>query len=177
MKFRRTRDPQPSELGRGRGEEPRPAETREEHVTEENYILSAAEKMALKDEQRELENAVKEAESGVGVGTKRSVDTDYLKKKANHIANQIIKGTAPKLNDFEKDKLYKEAKELAEQIKEGMPTKDEMLRPEKHPGAITKHINWEKRNYAKIMRLKQINRMLSPDDPTAGNVESLREER
>jgi len=145
-------------------------------VTEE-YILSAAEKRALKDEQSEMEHAIREAESGVGAGTKRNVDVDYLRKKAAQIGAAVERGTPKNLEGSVKDKMARESKELSEQIREGMPSMDEMRRPEKHPGAIEKHMHWEKRNYDKIMRLKQINRQLNPDDPTSGNIERLRRER
>lgn len=143
----------------------------------EDYILSAAEKRALKDEQKEIEHNIKEAESGVGTGTKRSVDVGYLKQRANRLGEQIQKGSPGIMSGGDEANLSRESKELSESIKEGMPTVDEMRRPEKHPGAIEKHMAWEKRNYQKIMRFKQINRRLHPEDPTTSNIERLRRER
>ena len=139
----------------------------------EDYILSAAERQALQDEKKDAENAVRESEQ-YGAGTNRSVDADYLKKKAKQLGDAIERGSPKDIGGGEKDRMAKEAKELREKIREGMPTNDEMRRPEKHPGAVHKHISWEKRNFKDIQRFKQINRQLNPDDPSSGSIETLR---
>ena len=141
----------------------------------EDYILSDGEKRALRDEKSELENTLKLAQSGeYGKGTRAQVDENYLKNKIKHLDSELIKGSAKNLRGGDKDRLASEAKDLAERMREGMPTRDEMLRPEKNPGAVMKHVNWDKRNKQNIQRWKQINRQLNPDDPTTSNIEKLR---
>jgi hypothetical protein len=55
-----------------------------------------------------------------------------------------------------------------------MPSREEMMKPNMHPGAIEKHIRWEKQNVQNIARYKQLQRQLNPGDPRAGSVENLR---
>jgi hypothetical protein len=125
--------------------------------------------MTLEDQKREAEAALKEAQVP---GRARELDQGALKQEINHIDKALHDGRAPRLSGNKKDSLAKEAKNLAEQIKEGMPTREEMSHPSRHPGAIAKHLNWDKRNAEKIQRYKEIQRQINPEAPI--NIESLR---
>ena len=142
------------------------------------YILSASERQGLEDDKRELETALKDAESGeYGKGTKASVDTDAIKREISRIDHALDDGKAPKLSDTKKDELVKEAQALKERFMQGMPTRFEMDHPSRCPGAVHKHLNWDKRTAADRNRYKEIMKILDPDDPTATDIEKFRLEK
>lgn len=134
-------------------------------------ILSYSERVALEDQKKMAEGALKEAEAP-GTTHGGEIDKGRLKAEIDHLGKALHDGQAPRLTGNKKDSLAKEANDLASQIKEGMPTREEMNHPARNPGAIHKHMNWDKRNAEKIARFKHIQRSLNPDAPI--NVESLR---
>lgn len=138
-------------------------------------ILSVNERANLQAEKRDLENQLKEMDREKwGAGTSRSVDRSKVRKDIRRIEMALIGGSPKRMTGKTKDNYVKKAKQLEEKIKEGMPTTDEMLRPHKHPGAIRKQFEWEKRNGKAIREWKNIRRRLEPSDPTVSNVERLR---
>ncbi|MDP2941987.1 MAG: hypothetical protein Q8O36_00515 [Candidatus Omnitrophota bacterium] len=141
-------------------------------------ILSPSEREGLEEEKRELEVALKDAESGeYGKGTSASVDTAALKRQIARIEQALDDGKAPKVSDRTRDELVKEAEELKERIIQGMPTKYEMDHPAMCPGAVRKHLNWDKRTQKDKARYKQIMNILEPEDPTAADLEKFRKEK
>jgi len=102
------------------------------------------------------------------------VDKARLKKEIERYDNILHEGTAQKVSGLNKDKLIKEAQRLRDEIKQNMPTREEMDHPAKNPGAVSKHMMWNKRNQKNIEQYKQIQRQIEPDDPTATSVENLR---
>ena len=137
-------------------------------------ILTATDIESLKSEKHDLEGIIREAEGGAGEGTQRGIDREAINRQIAHIDRQIKEGTPTEVRGVSKDRVHNEAKELAEKIKEGMPTRDEMMRPNMNPGAIDKHIAWEKVNGERIARYKALQRQLNPQDPRAGSIEMLR---
>ena len=143
-------------------------------------ILSQSELDGLKEEKRELEAALKDAESGeYGKGTRAAgaVDTAAMKRQIARLDKAIHDGQAPKVSGIEKDDLIKEANEIRERLKIGLPTRFEMDHPAKAPGAVGKHLNWQARNAKDIKRYREIMQTIEPDDPTATDIEKLRLEK
>ena len=140
----------------------------------EKEILSSSEINDLKSEKQDLEGIIRESEQGAGEGTSRGIDKAAIQGRMAHIDRLITEGTPDRIVGVSKDRAHNEAKELAEKIKEGMPTRDEMMRPQANPGAIDKHMAWEKANGERIARYKHLQRQLNPQDPRAGSIETLR---
>jgi hypothetical protein len=142
------------------------------------YILSVSERENLIQEKKELEATIRDAESGeYGQGTRASVDKVTLKRQVDQIDTALHQNRARNLSSSDKDKVSNMAKQLENEIKDGMPTYDEMHAPDKHPGAVRKQYEWEKKNAHKIERWKYLRRQLEPNDPTVSNVEQLRRGR
>ena len=134
--------------------------------------LSPTEVQSLQEEKRELEATVREIESGAGDGR---IDVSGIRKEISKLDNAIGDRTPDKVYGVQKDKLAKEERELEAAIADGMPTRDEMARPTKNPGAVRKHMEWCKRNKGTIDRYVQIQRQLRPMEPKS--IEVLRREK
>lgn len=74
----------------------------------------------------------------------------------------------------EEDRLVKRGRKLLSEILEGMPSQEEMRKAP--PGAVDKHMKWEKRNKAKIQEWKNIQLRLTAgsDEREAANLERYR---
>jgi hypothetical protein len=74
----------------------------------------------------------------------------------------------------EKDAAAKRAHEILEEMKIGMPSKQEMRR--NRDGSVHKHMKWEKANKAKILERREIIKRLNwdSDDPDLTNYEKYR---
>jgi hypothetical protein len=135
--------------------------------------LSPAETQSLQDEKRELEATVREIEQeGAGDGR---VDLNKIRTEISRLDNIIGDRTPTRVSGSQKDKLHSEEKSLEASIALGMPTRDEMARPTKNPGAVRKHMEWCKRNQNAIKRYVQIQRELRPNEPKS--IEVLRREK
>lgn len=138
-------------------------------------VLSANEKAGLLDSKRDLENQLKEAEE-FGAGTAASqIDKSTIKKQIDRIDREIELREPPKISGTRKDELAKEARAIEEQVIQGMPTREEMNHPAKHPGAVRKHLGWLKRNNHLIERYRRIQRLINPEEPDM--IENLRKDK
>lgn len=138
-----------------------------------NKILSPREISDLQAEKKEIEAGLQEM-AGAGKGTPaEGINKNHMLKRSVYI-DRVIYDNNHLPTGVSKDIMSKETKILEERIKEGMPSSDEMNRPEKHPGAVMKHHLWSKNNAALIHRWKQLRRRLDPSNPTVSNIESLR---
>ena len=138
-------------------------------------LLSQAEKEDLLDQKQGLMDIQKETES-YGKGTSaEQVDQAAIQRQIQRIDKAIADREPPKLRGPQKDEWSKEAEQIENELREGMPTKEEMRFPAKNPGAVRKHMNWDARNREKIERYRYIQRVLNPDDPRS--VENLRREK
>ena len=126
----------------------------------------------MQDEKRELESTLREVESGAGDGR---VNVGAIKGEIQSLDNAIHERTAPKTTIITRDRLAAEEKELEKAIAEGMPTRDEMRRPSRNPGAVRKHLEWNKRNLDNIERYVEIQRILRPMEPKS--IDVLRKEK
>ena len=140
-------------------------------------ILTEGEKSDIKGQIQEAHSTLKEMES-YGKGTQADgIDKAQLQGKINHYEKVLQEGTAPKVRGNKKDDLQKRADYLASELKQGMPTRFEMDHPAKAPGAVHKHMNWDKRNKGNMKEYKNIMRTLEPNDPTSTDVEKFRKEK
>ena len=138
-------------------------------------LLSQAEKEDLLDQKQGLMDIQKETES-YGKGTSaEQVDQAAIQRQIQRIDKAIADREPPKLRGPQKDEWAKEAEQIENELREGMPTKEEMRFPAKNPGAVRKHMNWDARNREKIERYRYIQRVLNPDDPRS--IENLRREK
>lgn len=147
-------------------------------MKKEREVLSVNEREGLKREKKDLENTLRAMEGGeYGQGTRATgADQAALKRQIKRIGTAIKRGT-PNITGADKDKAYRRAKELEEKFSKGMCSYDEMMAPEKHPGAVRKNYEWHKRNAKAVSEWKRIRRMLEPHDPTSSNIERLRRRR
>jgi hypothetical protein len=145
--------------------------------SKKKQVLSVTELEGLKDEKRELESALKEAE-GYGAGTAgEQLNKGRIKAEIKHYEDEIAAGSPGRLQAKTKDSLYREEKHLEEQFKKGMPTREEMRSPGKYPGAVRKHMHWlnenEKSGY--VARYREIQRTLRPGEEKS--IEELRKDK
>jgi hypothetical protein len=97
-----------------------------------------------------------------------------VRKQLGMLTHNLESQTPPDLDGEKRDKIAKEAAQLKEEILQGMPSAEEMRK--NPPGAVGKHMAWEKRNKTKILRWKNCQLMLEKgsDDPDIANFERFR---
>ncbi len=101
-------------------------------------------------------------------------DKGVVRGKLHRMQKALQEQSAPELTPIMKDKAVARGRELEEKIAEGMPSSEEMRK--NPPGAVGKHMRWEKKNKAGIMEWKNVQVALNrgSDDPDLANVERLR---
>jgi hypothetical protein len=146
---------------------------RRKPVGQTQEILTPSGKADLLDQRRDLEDTLKEAEN-FGKGTAaEQLDKEGLRKQIRHIDNTIDALSPRAATGKTKDSLIREAHQLAEHFKKGLPTKYEMDHPAKCPGAVRKHMGWLERNKEHIKRWRYIQNVINPEAPQS--IEELRE--
>ena len=108
------------------------------------------------------------------LGSPAIQDKGAVKAQLTRVQKALREQTPPKMTPLTQDKVVARGKELEEKISEGMPSSEEMRK--NPPGAVGKHMRWEKMNKANIMEWKntQIAMNQGSDDPDLANVERLR---
>jgi hypothetical protein len=81
-------------------------------------------------------------------------DKSAKRKQLQQITRDLETQRPQPYSATERDAVAKRHDELLEQVKTGMPTQAEMRR--RPPGAVDKHMGWERRNKAAILELKNI---------------------
>lgn len=138
-------------------------------------LLSKSEREGLENQKAELESQLKELDE-FGQGTPAAqMDKAEIKRQIARIEKALAARETPHVTGAKKDELIKEAHEIEEKLRDGMPTRDEMNHPARYPGAVRKHLNWLKRNAALIERYRHIQLLVNPDQPES--VETLRKDR
>lgn len=145
---------------------------------EQRQVLSVSEVKAIQDLKADAEDRLKAAGEGWGTGTARSsVDTEGIKREIQQYDGALKRGAAPKTTGRQRDALVNEAKELEAVIKEGMPTRRMMEKPEDYGEMATINLRWQRRTAPAVARWKQIQRTLDPNNPDAAYLERLRRAR
>jgi hypothetical protein len=141
-------------------------------------ILSISEREGLIDEKNDLERELKNAQSPGAIGSSADrLDQNSIKMQIAKLDKEIVNGAAPKVRGATKDALKAEADALLEKIIVGMPSRYEMDNPGKCPGAVHKHMNWDRKTQAWKERFKIIMRTIEPEDPTAADIERYRKDK
>lgn len=118
----------------------------------------------LQDEQVRLKKTLK----------REGVDKADINKQLRKVNTMISTQSATQLQGQELDSAQKRIDTLRESIQKGMPSHEEMRKAP--PGAVGKHIDWEKRNKKNIAEYKrlQIACNTGSDDPELASVEKFR---
>lgn len=146
----------------------------------EPQVLSESELQTLRDERKEVRETLDALE---GKGTEKygdgtpaqGIDRAALNRQDQRLRDAIDRGSPRKVSGLDKDRMVKESEDIENCLKEGMPSYDEMQNPRKHVGADRKELNWQRKNVHNVIRWREIQRTLRPGDPTAGNIERLRQ--
>jgi len=101
-------------------------------------------------------------------------DKGAVSTQLRKLNKQLETQTPTEYKADEIDSKVKREKELREDLLNGMPSQEEMRKAP--PGAIGKHMTWEKSKKAKLMEWKEIQLRLNPesDDPDVANFERFR---
>ena len=101
-------------------------------------------------------------------------DKGAVKTQLNRVHKALREQSPPDLTGAQKDKVASRAQALEDKIRNGMPSSEEMRK--NPPGAVGKHMRWEKENKSDILEWKntQITLNKGSDDPDLANVERLR---
>lgn len=158
---------QEEEMTRGRGRNP---------LTGLERSMTVGEREDIKMQKAEAESTLKHITDNPNA-VAEGIDKVKLKREIDRYDAILHAGTPPRVSGIRKDGLVQEANRLKEEMQKNMPTAEEMAHPAKNPGAVQKHLMWEKRNLQNIQRFKEIQRTLEPDDPTATNIDRLRREK
>lgn len=139
-------------------------------------VLSVVEIENIKEEKRELEATLKEAE-GYGEGTGRSLNTGAIKSQVKRLDQVIHESAAPRVSSMQKDAMAKRAEALESKFEQGLPTRYEMNHPARCPGAVRKHLKWRERNElsGEVEEYRQIQRILNPGEELS--IERLRRDK
>jgi len=128
-------------------------------------LLRPNQREEMQSEKKVLENKMKNPY----IHDKGAVNTQ-LRKLSNQLETQVPKPYNPN----EVDSMVKKEKDLREKILNGMPSQEEMRKSP--PGAVGKHMAWEKRNKGKLLAWKETRLRLEPEstDPDIANFERYR---
>jgi hypothetical protein len=147
--------------------------SRRKPVSETQEILTTSGTQALLEEKRELEDTLREADHFGQGSAAEQLDKEGLRKQIRNIDNTIEALSPRQAKGKTKDSLIRESKNLAEFLKEGLPTKYEMDHPAKCPGAVRKNMAWLARTKEAVKRWRYIQNVINPDAPES--IEDLRE--
>jgi len=136
--------------------------------------LSIGEREDLKGLKQEAVATLKHLEANPGTARSEMIDKGHLKREIDRYDGILAENSPSVPRGTNKDHMVARAKELAETLQKDMPTREQMDHPARNPGAIRKHMFWNKKNEKNVQEYKELQRRLEPDDPTATDVEKLR---
>jgi hypothetical protein len=104
--------------------------------------------------------------------TSTNIGESFANKR--RIQERINREVVPDLDGESKDIIAKEIEVIEGKIRHGMPTREAQRRNE--VGAVHHHITWENHNKSRIIKWKNLKKVLEndSDDPDLCNVERLR---
>lgn len=141
----------------------------EQDLTKVNYLRP--------QQERELEHNVAQLEKSIAdpqVAKASGVDMGALQQQLRNEKHMLESQRAPTVSGEDLDNLVKTEVRLREELLVGMPSQEEMRR--NPPGAVGKHMGWEKRNKLKLIAWKNAQLILNKgtDDPDVANFERFR---
>lgn len=101
-------------------------------------------------------------------------DKGAVAKQLRNLETQLETQTPKPYKPTEIDAAVRRERELREQLLAGMPSQEEMRK--NPPGAVGKHMEWERRNKQRLLEWKEIRLRLNHDnaDPDVANFERFR---
>ena len=147
------------------------------HKVTEGRSLTIGEREDLKGQRQEAEATLKYLAENPGASRGDVVDKSILKREIDKY-DAILAENSPNVpRGTNKDRMVARARELEGIMQKNLPSREQMDHPARNPGAIRKHMLWDKANAANIQEYKEIQRRLEPEDPTATDIEKLRREK
>lgn len=121
-----------------------------------------------------IRDDIKEMERAIGDPKSQFSDRGAAIKQLKYLQHDLDVGEPPDTTPEQRDMLSREERALRDEIVPAMPSQAEMRR--KPPGAVGKHMAFEKAFKSKILRWKNIRRILNKgnDDPDISNLERYR---
>lgn len=126
--------------------------------------------------QREVEEIADQVNPANPFKHRAGPDVTNAMSRMRGLKKQLEVYSPPSVDGRIKDKIAARAKQLQEEITQGMPTQEEMR---KNPaGMVDRHMKWEKKNKKKILEWKNTQILLEPDssDKDLANFERFRPE-
>lgn len=149
-------------------------------------LLNPGQKRDIEGKIESLERFLKEHKNS-SFKRIREADEGFARQELKRYRAMLAARTAPAVSGTDRDKVVRRVKYLETKIRDGMPTKDEMMgkrhsnpgQPnskyqEAIPSVVDQHMKWEAKNAGNIREWKHLKRILEPDNPDATNVEQLR---
>ena len=119
----------------------------------------------------EMRNQVKSAEAKLS--DPRIEDKGEARKQLIRTRRTLEEQTPrPPVDAAEEGRMVAREKQLREELLAGMPSQEEMRKAP--PGAVDKHMGWEKRNKPNILEWKNLRLRLMPGEREAANLERYR---
>jgi len=122
----------------------------------------------------ELKEDVTSMERSLADPSSQFSDRGGVIRQLQQLQKDLTTGEPPDTTSEQRDALSREERELLSEIKPAMPSQAEMRR--RPPGAVGKHRTFEKAFKSRIIRWKNIRRILNKgnDDPDISNLEMHR---
>lgn len=134
-------------------------------------LLRYDQRLAMQDEKAALQEQIAQPV----LGNKSGIENKgAMRREIQKIDKQLLSQGPPMMDTATRDVLAQRERVLRDEILQGMPTQEEMRR--NPPGAVHKHMSWEKANKQKILTWKNYRIALEPDsqDPDLANLERYR---
>lgn len=151
------------------------------HATERQVEkLSPEDRKRFQEQQAELQeqlDAIQKNETAAA----GAIDQNIVRRNLAKTTAVLERDAEAEARGRQKDALAREAKALAEELRENMPTKNEMWpvrmgTPESEK-CVQKQMRFEKVYGEKARRWQDIQRRLEPDNPYAGSLDNIRPDR
>jgi len=125
-------------------------------------------------QEQEYTEEIKGLEATLNDPKARLENVGEVRKQLARVRKDLEQQAPPEVTGIQKDRIAAEAKELLAKMMEGMPSQEEMRKCP--PGAIGKHRSWEMENKPRIIRYRNIMRILNRgnEDPDMASIEKFR---
>lgn len=133
--------------------------------------LSGREVEKYEQEHAKLKNRLKQIANSPFQAA-RSIDVAPIKKRIQQIEGILEKKSPPSLSVEKKNRLYRRLKEITAEIKDGMPTQNEMDKDTDEN--VEKNYRWIKRTEKLQKEYKNICRILDGYNSKLSSIETLR---
>lgn len=153
---------------------------REEKRLGSEQKLSVEEREAMERELREKKSIIENKDDGefTGVSVGRDpVAIESMRRDVRRKERILQRDASLVATGREKDRIAHEIREIEEKVKPYMPSQNEMWRKfgtQDMDSAVRKNMYFQKTFGPDLERLKNLKRMIEPNDPQSGNLEFIR---